>query len=640
MPYRNQYEQIWRDAWDIHDQVADADFDDGRTNIVLPLSTMLIETKLSEELENRPDMYFEGQTDEDIPKVPILEDVVKRHVWEKTYMDDVLFESFFEKDLYGQSWISPQYVKKKRWVKLRKLDDEKNLTWNEKEVCYQDDIYVKGYKNDEVWVEPVPDLRKAGYCVLKDEYSSLDSFQDDFSDDIYKNIEFVKPGAWYYSKGGDISITKQVRNALVNERIIVLLFYHKFKDEHVIYANGVEIFHGPLPYDHKELPLIQMIDRYRPDSLYHKGETELCSGLFALLNAVFNTSIDALKYAISPMLVIPPGSNFNEDEIVARPGLVVKANLGNFQQLKLGQIPPEATEIRETLLDMISWSTGVNIRQLLGEPTSTTATVAALRKEALSRRINLNLRLNEGRGFKRLGEQLISLVQQYYSVPRIESISDEMQLIAGDEERKEQMQDGEVANQYRTVKVRGKKFKEEKGENGKYGLEVEETEPDEYGFFESRPEYILTKKKVEVVVRQGSTVAVSQVLDQRKSEKAIDLALKINPELKQRGDDELNLVYFTQMWIDSLKYDKEKAFGREMNEEDSVQDIMSKMDIDKFAGTMTMGAGQSPDGGGLPVPAPTGAPAGVGAGAPPPVLPDQQSGASVIGNEAGEAFGV
>ena len=68
MPYRNQFEPVWQDAYDIHEQLADADYNDERTNVVLPLSTMVIETKLADELENRPDLYFEAQEKNDVPK--------------------------------------------------------------------------------------------------------------------------------------------------------------------------------------------------------------------------------------------------------------------------------------------------------------------------------------------------------------------------------------------------------------------------------------------------------------------------------------------------------------------------------------------------------------------------------------------
>lgn len=592
IPYRSEYEDIWRDAYNIHDQVAESEFDDGRTNIVLPLSSMLIETKLAEELENRPDIYFEAQTEEDVPKVPILEDIIKRHVWEKTYMDDRLYEAFYEKNLYGQSWLSPQFIKRKKVIKEAYLD-RGTMQYREREVMCDHDIYVKLYRNDKVWVEPVRDLRDAGYCVLEDDYSSYDSFLSDYADEsIYKNLEYVRPGVVYFTDSNEIA-NYNTPDELKKDRVVVLHFYHKFKNEYCIWANGVEIYHGKMPYDHGELPLIQFINRYRPDSLYHKGETELCAGLFALLTSIFNTSIDALKYAISPLLVIPNGSNFNQDEIIARPGMVIKANIDGFKQLSLGNVPREAVELRETLLDFISWSTGVNVRQMVGEPVSTTATVAALRKESLARRINLGLRLNEGRAFKRLGEQLVALVQQYYTEPMIESIVGEDAMKEVEEERKEE-------KNYRSIKVRGKKFNEKK-QDGKYTLEEEKLDKSEYSFFQARPEYILTKKGLDVIVRPGSTVAVSQMLEQRKAEKAIEMALSIPPQTDEKGQPKplLNLEYIARKWLDTMKYDAEKALGKEQSEEESVEEIMSKNGMNKVT---PMG---SPSGEGIPpIPSP------------------------------------
>lgn len=630
IPYRRQYEDVWRDAYDIHDQIAESEFDDGRTNIVLPLSAMLIETKLAEELENRPDIYFEAQTEEDVPKVPILEDIIKRHVWEKSYMDDRLYEAFYEKNLYGQSWLSPQYIKRKKFIKEPYLE-KGTLQYKEREVVCENDIYVKLYRNDKVWTEPVRDIRDAGYCVLEDDYSSYDSFLADFGDDtIYKNLKYVQPGTIYYTDANRI-VDYNTPDELKRDRIVVLHFYHKFKNEYCIWANGVEIYYGKMPYDHGELPLVQFINRYRPDSLYHKGETELCAGLFALLTSIFNTSIDALKYAISPLLVIPNGSNFNQDEIIARPGMVIKANIDGFKQLQLGNVPREAVELRETLLDFISWSTGINIRQMVGEPVSTTATVAALRKESLAKRINLGLRLNEGRAFKRLGEQLVALVQQYYTEPMIESIVGEEAMKEIDEEKKEE-------KKYRPIKVRGKKFKETKNKNGEYDLEEEKLDKDEYSFFQARPEYILTKKGLDVIVRPGSTVAVSQMLEQRKAKEAIQMALSIPPQPDEKGQPQpmLNLKYLIGKYIDTLKYDQEKAFGKEKTDEESVEEIMSKNGMGKVNPMMPSPGGTPP----MPAPAEEASPLSQRMPGRPPEselgTAPQMSGASQIGNIMGE----
>lgn len=628
MPYRQQFEQVWRDAYDIHEQIVDTEYDDGRTNIVLPLSTMLIETKLAEELENKPDLYFEAQCENDVPKVPILEDIIKRHVWEKSYMDDRLYEAFFEKNLYGQSWLSPQYAKKKKIIKEGYLE-KGEMKYKEREVEYENDIYVKLYRNDDVWVEPVRDLRDAGYCVLRDVYYSKDAFLADYNDDIYKNLEFVNPGQWYYSEENKVSNTGASLIDVVNKtKITVLHYYNKFKDEYCIWANGVEIYFGPMPYDHKELPLVQFINRYRPDSLYHKGETELCAGLFALLNAIFNTSIDALKYAISPLLVIPTNSNFNQDEIIARPGLVIKANMDGFKQLELGRIPNEAITLRETLLDFISWATGVNIRQMVGEPTSTTATVAALRKESLSRRINLGLRLNEARAFKRLGEQLIQLVQQYYTEPMIQRIVDESML---DGVIPEDLGDREL--EYKTIKVRGKIFTEtKKGE--KYDLSIDKADKGEYGFFQARPEYIITEKGLDVIVRPGSTVAVSQLLDQQKAEKALNMMPMLQPLLQAEGN-QLNATYVTTKWLETLKYDPEKAFGKEESEEESVAAIMDENDMDKINPlSANMQGAPMPPTPGMPGAAPM--PQAPGAAAPVPTSGPGMSGASKISSALGQ----
>lgn len=630
IPYRQQFEQVWRDAYDIHDQIVDAEYDDGRTNIVLPLSTMLIETKLAEELENKPDLYFEATSEDDVPKVPILEDIIKRHVWEKSYMDDRLYEAFFEKNLYGQSWLSPQFVKKRKMMKEGYLE-KGEMKYKEREVTYENDIYVKLYHNDEVWVEPCRDLRDAGYCVLKDSYGSRDAFIDDYSEDIYKNLDYVQPGKWYYAEDQKIANTPANLIDVSNkQKVTVLHYYNKFKDEYCIWANGVEIYFGKMPYDHGELPLVQFINRYRPDSLYHKGETELCAGLFALLNAIFNTSIDALKYAISPLLVIPTGSNFNSDEIVARPGLVIKANMDGFKQLELGRIPNEAISLRETLLDFISWSTGVNIRQMVGEPTSTTATVAALRKESLSRRINLGLRLNEARAFKRLGEQLIKLVQQYYTEPMIARIVDESKIDDAANEVEEKPKDP----QYRNIKVRGKSFKET-NTNGKKGLEVEKVDKNEYGFFQARPEFILTKTDLDVMCRPGSTVAVSQLLEQSKAEKALNLFPLVQPLLQQE-QNQLNATFFVKKWLDSMKYDDEKAFGKEETDEESVDQIMQEQDMGKINPLSVKMQPTAPavptQGGAAPMPAANGAPS-----APVPRTPEGQSGAVTMASQMGQA---
>lgn len=613
IPYRGEFEPQWQDAADIHEQLVDSDDGDERTNVVLPLSTMLIETKLSEELENRPDMYFEAMEKDDVPQVKILEEVIKRHVWEICYMDELMFEWFYEKNLFGQSWLFIGYAQTTRKVLVPKKEDKESgqTAYDTEERVVKDDIFVKLYRNDQVWVEPCRRLEDAGYCVLMDEYYSLDGFLEEYGDEnFYKNLEYVQEGAKYFYSDGKIEVIGDPSAKETKCQINVLSLYHKQKGEFVQWANGVEIYYGAYPYDDGELPLVQAINRYRPGSMYHKGETELCAGLFALFNAIFNTTIDAFKYSVSPVTILPPGSSLNMDQIILRPGLVVKANAGQIQTLKLGQVPGEAIQLRETILDMISWSTGVNIRQMLGEPATTTATVAALRKESLAKRINLGLRLNESRAFKRMGELFVSRVQQFYTQPKLEEVLGEDSELLEDlegEENNETMEGEEEATtttpaepKYKQIKVPGMEFEEEESkdeETGEtnYKLKATKGSKSSVGFFPARPEYIRTKSKVDVKVRPGSTVAVSQLLEQQRVEKVIGLLMTIPPQPTGKknpdGTPEMkpiaDLKYFVKKLLHTMKYDEDRAMNSEEDEETS-EEIMRKHGIDPTAIDQTM----------------------------------------------------
>ncbi len=199
--------------------------------------------------------------------------------------------------------------------------------------------------------------------------------------------------------------------------ISVIEYWNKYKDIYGIMANDVHINpidkeFMPIPFPHKEIPIVQYVDHQIDWDIYWMGEYEISEKSCNLKDASRSLMIESIKMQ-GGIITIDPNSDF--DETIERIGLkqfarVAKEDL-NFFQPNINISPLELLE--KKIDEDIIVETWVDFRSQLLGPNETAARTKG-RTESARKRINSNIRENAYTFYSRLAKLRISNIKMFY----------------------------------------------------------------------------------------------------------------------------------------------------------------------------------------------------------------------------------
>lgn len=561
--FRSYYEPIWRENIERY-EAKPFYYEDGRSGVVVPLAKIVIETKQSIESKSPPSWAYEPLDNmDDEAKCKILEDIIFKHVWYQKYVNmdykfDVLNQ---DKDILGTMYQYIGYRRIYRTIREKNRDTKKITT---KQELYYDDIVVDNIYPQDVWLHPLAmGVFDSPWIKIRKRFD-YGTFLETYSDtEIYENIDKVPKGKWDYGRGDDISKRYRQYDS-TDDDVVVFEHWNKMKDELVIYANGVLIFDGPNPYEHKELPFTDYIDRLQHNTYIGESECERIATLADAVNAFINLAIDKEKRAAGGLNLVDENiGDYDEIAMQFDPSIVYRVNNPRdaFVHYDMPGMSSSTANVIQMLMDYIVFATGVDFKQLTDLGSSTKATVAAIKREVTQQRIGLNLRRNENRGIVRLGWLLAKTVQQFYTMPKIDEVTGKPKMPL----------------EYKKVRVKGKGYKEKPNKKGEYDLgslklsskDISETK---IGFFQARPEYLRLKGDITVRVIPGSTLAASKELEKAKAMEMAELAPQLQEIDPQTGQPKplLSMRFIVEKLVEAFEYDKQKAFDTDNKELETV----------------------------------------------------------------------
>ena len=200
--------------------------------------------------------------------------------------------------------------------------------------------------------------------------------------------------------------------------VSVLSYYNKSRDQYIVLANGVWInpLPGnekmPIPFAHKQIPLVNFTDHYIEDDAYGMGEFDITEGSRALKNSVRSLNIEVIKAQFG-FTTISPTADF--DEASLQIGL---RNFARVDKEDIGFYAPNINagslkEMEQKIDEDIIIETGIDFKSQLVSH-KTTATQAGEKTKSAQRRINLCLKINAFNFFERLGRLRMSNIEFYY----------------------------------------------------------------------------------------------------------------------------------------------------------------------------------------------------------------------------------
>lgn len=448
-PLRTQAEVDWQTAdkeFNMYVTPKNEDWDDDwHADLHLPDAFAAIQAQMQETIERkaRPHLTAVEQSDEPLTE---FSNAVMTYSMNTTGFDYQYYLAKLNAASRGTSFLLDYWRTEKRTVKVPdSLDSNGQIVYKEKEIVDFDDDYTEWIPNEFIWIDERAKHVDEAVDMIRREVINIREFHRKYD---------KKPGFYdtqYVRAGGDTSNRSFFRlpKDITNQDVEVLHYYNRSLDVYWCVANNIAIYDSPLPWPHKELPIVVIYQYKIPGQMYGMGIPKVIHMLSEERRTIRNMNIDRQKIIIGGAFLHNSSFDIDDEDTILSPGKIMTVDTNGqpisqaIQRVDLGDVPASSFKAEEILLEDIRRGTGIDDR-IQGVQVGGTATEAAILKESSLKRVNLISITNEMDAIVRLGKLKWANIQFFYPIPRIEKITE------SNEEREEKV--------YRKITVAGKQF--------------------------------------------------------------------------------------------------------------------------------------------------------------------------------------
>lgn len=420
--------------------------DDWESKIVLPDAFAAIQTHMQETVErkSRPAVQLTEQAD------------LAREMWANSIMTNSMDRTGYDYQQYltkqcaairGTAFAVEYYRLDKRDVKdPTGVNDDGTLKYTDKEIIDFDDTYTEFKENEYIFTDPGA------------------KHQDDMRDFVEREILDWKEFQRVYNKRGDFmnikvvpkcgSISDQVKfferpKDMTDDDVEILHYYNRATDSYDALANNVLIRNGPIPFKHKELPLLVYTHYNVPGRLFGIGIPKVIYSLTEERQTFRRMASNRTRMSIDKMFLVNDLVDLDDEDVRTRPNGFIPVNTNGLslaqviEPLEYGDLAPSYYQLENLILSDIKRATGIT-DTLEAVQSGGTATEAAMLQQTAQKRINMINVIAEMDTVIRNGKLKWSNIQFFYPAPRVETITQ------GDKSR--------TKKTYKSIKVEGMQF--------------------------------------------------------------------------------------------------------------------------------------------------------------------------------------
>lgn len=254
----------------------------------------------------------------------------------------------------------------------------------------------------------------------------FEGFKDKFKDiPGIKNLKDIPPASYgvnFFNLERPITTSESLEKT--TGKYVMLVEYWNWEEDFMgLYANGVEIYTGAIPFKHKRLPFVLYYNYRRDDSIWGISEAEILAPFIYSKEEVRNLMILDEKLALQPALAISGDIQFNPEEAELQPGaiLTLRGLQGGkvadaIAPLRFGGIDASAFELMKSIEDSQIIVTGDDVRALYENPNQL-ATQTLSKREVAQKRLRSNIYQNTIESERYRAQIRMSNILQFYALP-------------------------------------------------------------------------------------------------------------------------------------------------------------------------------------------------------------------------------
>lgn len=333
-------------------------------------------------------------------------------------------------------YIKDSLMYSKGYAKVGWNFQRKNKTFMEPVVGKDDEItYTKKTKNDVEYDDPIVDiidpydiyvdpdatcLEDAAYVIHR-KYKSIEELKNNPN---YKNVSKIKAkGKVDQYQDKQARYNDNIPESDKHKDLVEVLEYWGADDKLIVLANqNVVLRDTPNPYNHKEVPFVELDDYRDPHRYYGQSELSVVDPLQREINSIRNQRRDYDNLALNPVIRMVPGTLRNPNSAVMAPGNVwMVSDLNSMDVFQLPQLQGASTEIEMQTAQDIKMATAIDeigIGLLPDNPQRRSATEVVTSQSVAGKRFAVKIALLE-EAVKKIGQMVFALNQQFLDQERV-----------------------------------------------------------------------------------------------------------------------------------------------------------------------------------------------------------------------------
>jgi len=538
-------EKDWNKVWDAQEKVDIGyselpDEDDFQSNVKSPMASGRIESTM-QKLRRLNIQYIVRPNDAKEPrdkrKARVIQELLNNLFSRKKFKARLM--TWFKDCLtHGSAFMHVYYLRKKRTVKMPNVDvssmtEEEKIKLSNKERVYTeevvydyDDIAFEPVKRQEIYEDPsARNLHGTSYeaqWIIRRMLPSLSQFKAMFSaDPDAKNVSKVRPISFYGDS--DTPFFEPPKDTTDANCVELLHYYNKAEDRYVVVANDVLIKDVPLPYKHKQLPYVK-IDAYEVLHQFNSmGIPDKTKNIQAEEEILKNMQYDRLHITGNPIVKVKKSiyGEFSKAYQNAEPGLMIPVN--NQDDVQTLDYPAQTYDMFKAL-EMIDrdavTATQIDPIQMGMSQKYVSATTSMFTKEQSDAFIASLIDIWT-EPLIIAGEMCVSLMSQFYPIPKIEK--------AGKTAKNKNIRLLDIEINPKTLEVREKRGK--------------------YSYLEIKPEFFNINGDWEIEIAPESVEVQSKAIEAQKTQAMI---AQLAPFFIDPNDPK-SVMSNPQGWIDGPK---------------------------------------------------------------------------------------